>query len=169
MLAELRSGRAVPRQAAGVPRGRRLSIVTTIDARAQQLLEQTADETVAGSVMGGQPGNLQAAAVAVAPGTGRVLAYYGGHDGTGADYAGTYRDADGQMAGFGAHPPGQTMNVYTLAAALDQGISVRSRWDAPSVKAFPASGRPVQNPVRDTVDAPCQPALFAGRRGDRRR
>ena len=33
-------------------------------------------------------GELQAALVAVEPGTGRVLAYFGGHDGTGSDYAG---------------------------------------------------------------------------------
>jgi membrane peptidoglycan carboxypeptidase len=31
------------------------------------------------SVMSGQPANLQAALVAVEPGTGRILAYYGGH------------------------------------------------------------------------------------------
>jgi membrane peptidoglycan carboxypeptidase len=49
------------------------------------------------------------------------------------------------------------MDAYTLAAALERGISVRSTWDSPSVKEFPASGRTVQNPVRDTVDAPCQP------------
>jgi membrane peptidoglycan carboxypeptidase len=134
------------------------TIVTTIDQRAQRLLEDTVDDTVTGSLMHGQPGNLQAAAVAVAPGTGRVLAYFGGHNGTGADYAGTYVGADGKVTGFGAHPPGQTMSVYTLAAALDEGISVRSRWDAPSVKEFPASGRTAENPVRDTLDAPCQPA-----------
>jgi membrane peptidoglycan carboxypeptidase len=49
------------------------------------------------------------------------------------------------------------MNVFTMAAALEKGISVRSRWDAPSVKAFPDSDRPAEDPIRDTVDAPCQP------------
>ena len=125
------------------------TIVTTIDAGAQDLLEQTADETVAGSLMDGQPDNLQAAAVVVEPGTGRVLAYYGGHDGTGADYAGWYRSDDAGGAGFGAHPPGETFAVYALAAALDEGISVRSVWDSPPEKAFPAAGRGPDRPVRD--------------------
>ena len=49
--------------------------------------------------MAGQPTNLQAALVAVEPGTGRVLAYYGGDDGTGADYAGFYIDEDGDVTG----------------------------------------------------------------------
>ena len=46
--------------------------------------------------MYGQPANLQAALVAVEPGTGRVLAYYGGHDGKGNDYAGFYYDEAGR-------------------------------------------------------------------------
>lgn len=158
VLAELRAAPPFDGKPPGYIEDGGYAIVTTVDARAQELLEQTADETVASSLMGGQPGNLQAAAVAVAPGSGRVLAYYGGHNGAGADYAGTYLGPDNRVAGFGAHPPGQTMNVYTLAAALDQGISVRSRWDSPSVKEFPTSDRTVVNPVRDTVDAPCQPA-----------
>jgi membrane peptidoglycan carboxypeptidase len=132
-------------------------IVTTIDARAQELLEHTADETVTGSLMHGQPDNLQAAAVVVEPGTGRVLAYYGGHDGTGADYAGWYTTATGEAAGFGAHPPGETMTVYALAAALAEGISVRSVWDSPEEKAFPADGRGPDRPVHDYRTAPCQP------------
>jgi membrane peptidoglycan carboxypeptidase len=132
-------------------------IVTTIDPSAQHLLEQTADETVDGSLMHGQPDNLQAAAAVVEPGSGRVLAYFGGHDGTGADYAGWYTTAAGAAAGYGAHPPGHTFAVYTLAAALDAGISVRSVWDSPPEKAFPASGRGAENPVHDLLPAPCQP------------
>ena len=77
------------------------AITTTIDARAQTALEQAADETVEGSVMSGQPANLQAAGVVVEPGTGRVLAYYGGHDGLGADYAGFYFDQNGEATGVG--------------------------------------------------------------------
>jgi membrane peptidoglycan carboxypeptidase len=134
------------------------SIVTTVDARAQALLEETVDGAVAGSLMAGQPRNVQAAAVVVEPGTGRVLAYFGGSQGTGADYAGTYRTADGEVAGYGAHPPGQTVSAYVLAAALEHDISVQSRWDAPSIKEFPDSGYPITDPVRDIISAPCQPA-----------
>ncbi len=91
--------------------------------------------------MNGQPDNLQAAAVVVEPSTGRVRAYYGGHDGTGVDYAGWYVDARGKPVGYGAHPPGQTMDVYTLAAALNAGISVKSTWDSPICRAYAGRAR----------------------------
>ncbi|HEX6869947.1 MAG TPA: transglycosylase domain-containing protein [Micromonosporaceae bacterium] len=156
-LAELRASPAFRDKPAGYLENGGFSIVTTVDSRAQAVLERTADETVPQSVMDGQPGNLQAAAVVVEPGTGRVLAYYGGHDGTGADYAGWYQAADGTPVGYGAHPPGQTFAVYALATALESGISPDSVWDSPPSKAFPASGRTASNPVRDYLGAPCQP------------
>jgi membrane peptidoglycan carboxypeptidase len=157
VLAELRQTDQFRGKPTGFIENGGYAIVTTIDVRAQRLLEQTADETVKGSLMNGQPKNLQAAAVVVQPGTGRVLAYFGGHDGTGADYAGWYYAASGKAAGFGAHPPGQTFDVYTLAAALDAGISVKSMWNSPEAKEFPASGRLAGNPVRDLGGLPCQP------------
>jgi membrane peptidoglycan carboxypeptidase len=157
VLAELRETNAFRGKAPGYIENGGYTIVTTVDVRAQLLLEQVADDTVQGSLMDGQPGNLQAAAVVVEPGTGRVIAYFGGHDGTGADYAGWYYAASGKAAGFGSHPPGQTMDVYAMAAALKAGISVRSTWDAPESKEFPASGRLAANPVRDFVGAPCRP------------
>jgi membrane peptidoglycan carboxypeptidase len=49
------------------------------------------------------------------------------------------------------------MTVYALAAALEQGISVRSVWDSPAEKAFPAAGRGADRPVHDYRPAPCQP------------
>jgi membrane peptidoglycan carboxypeptidase len=133
------------------------SIVTTIDVGVQHLVEQTVDETVHGSLLYGSPRNTQAAAVVIDPHTGRVLGYFGGHDGTGADYAGTYPDGAGGVAGYGYHPPAQTMSIYALAAALQQGISVQSRWSAPTIQAFPNSGHPDTNPVRDVRSADCQP------------
>lgn len=156
-LAELRRAEPFRGKPAGFIENGGYTIVTTVDARAQDLLERTANETVDGSVMDGQPGNLQAAAVVVQPGTGRVLAYFGGSDGTGADYAGWYYAANGKAAGFGAHPPGQTFDVYTLAAARAADISVRSVWSSPEAREFPASGRSADNPVRDFGGAACQP------------
>src|SRR5690606_5438274 len=103
----------------------------------------------------GQPGNLSAAAVLMEPGTGRVLAYYGGPNGTGADYAGTYLAKTGP-AGYGAHPPGGTFTVYTLAAALQAGISVRSVWDSPREKSFSRPGG-ADFVIRDYRPASCQP------------
>jgi membrane peptidoglycan carboxypeptidase len=156
-LAELRQTDAFRDRPAGYLENGGFSIVTTIDARAQSLLEQTADEAAPGSLMNGQPDNLQAAAVAIEPGTGRVLAYYGGRDGTGADFAGWYYNAKGEPVGYGAHPPGQTFDVYALAAALRGDIGVDSKWDSPAVRAFPQSGRTDANPVRERTTAPCQP------------
>ncbi len=122
-------------------------ITTTIDAHAQQILEAAADETVSGSLMDGQPSNLQAAGVVVEPGTGRVLAYYGGHDGFGNDYAGVHVTEDGAFMGFGAHPPGGTFMVYTLAAALKAGYSLNSYWQW---TPHDQPGRPAANPVRNS-------------------
>jgi membrane peptidoglycan carboxypeptidase len=158
VLAELRDTDPFRDKAPGYLEDGGFAIVTTVDARAQALLEETIDGTVPSSLMAGQPRNLQAAAVVVEPGTGRVLAYFGGSDGAGADYAGTYRTPDGEIAGFGAHPPAQTFGAFVLAAALENDISVESRWDAPSVREYPASGRDVTNPVRDVIESPCQPA-----------
>ena len=104
-------------------------IHTTLNKGAQAAAEAAADETVAGSPMAGQPANLQAALVAIQPGTGRVLAYYGGDDGKGADYAGFYFDENGDATGVGRHPPGSSFKVYTLAAALKANISLKSYWD----------------------------------------
>jgi membrane peptidoglycan carboxypeptidase len=109
-----------------------LSIYTTLASPAQRLLEHVTDRSQPGALMFGQPDAIQAAAAVVEPGTGRVLAYYGG-DGTGADYADSYVGEDGKPVGFGAHPPGGVFGVHVLAAALKSGVSVMSRWPATSV------------------------------------
>lgn len=101
-------------------------IYTTIHPGAQTAAVNAASR--AGSIMAGEPENLQAALVAVQPGTGRVLAYYGGDSGVGSDYAGVYRDANGDLMGSGYHPPGSSFKVYTLAAALKANYSLRSYW-----------------------------------------
>jgi membrane peptidoglycan carboxypeptidase len=137
-------------------------IVTTIDQRAQQAAENAADirRSTAPDALQGQPKNWQAALVAVEPGTGRVLAYYGGNEGSGADYAGWYVDSDGDATGFGYHPPGSSFKVYDLAEALRQDISLNSTWPAPAVKEFPESGRTngsPNGPVRNASTAACQP------------
>jgi membrane peptidoglycan carboxypeptidase len=127
-------------------RGGGYEITTTIDVNAQQALETAADETVQGSLMNGQPENLQAAGVLVEPGTGRVLGFYGGHDGTGMDYAGVYRGEAGMWIGFGAHPPGASFMVYVLAAALRAGYSLDSQWQwTPHAQV----GRSPENAVRN--------------------
>jgi membrane peptidoglycan carboxypeptidase len=59
-----------------------LRITTTVDPRRQQLAVDAAH-----AALEGQPVNLRSAMVAIDPGTGGVLAYYGGDNGLGLDYA----------------------------------------------------------------------------------
>ncbi|MCP3787109.1 penicillin-binding protein [Micromonospora sp. A3M-1-15] len=137
-------------------------IVTTIDKRVQDAAEAAADirRDTAPEAVRGQPKNWQAALVAVEPGTGRVLGYYGGDKGSGADYAGWYTDENGQARGFGQHPPGSSFKVYDLAAAVENKISVKQRFDSPDTKEFPDSGRTKGSPagpIRNAEHAPCQP------------
>jgi membrane peptidoglycan carboxypeptidase len=137
-------------------------IVTTVDKRAQDAAEAAANirGEQAPEAVRGQPDNWQAALVAVEPGSGRVLAYYGGNDGSGADYAGWYLDDEGNAAGFGQHPPGSSFKVYDLAEAIRQKMSPRQRFDSPATKEFPASGRTrdsASGPIRNSGSAACQP------------
>jgi membrane peptidoglycan carboxypeptidase len=117
-------------------------IVTTIDKRYEDAAIAIADGTVKGSIMSTQPPRLQAALVSIEPLTGRVLAYYGGHDGSGLDNAGIYSDPvleDGSPSGL-HFPPGSTNKVYTMTTALSQHISIDSYWDGPPSKVFPGRG-----------------------------
>ncbi|MGI5240654.1 transglycosylase domain-containing protein [Dactylosporangium sp. CA-139066] len=130
-----------------------LKVVTTIDPTMQQVAIREASRT-AESNMDKQPANLQAALVAVEPGTGEVKAYYGGDSGNGNDYAGSYRDpvlGNGQDSCCGGHPAGATFNVYTMATGLIDGYSTDSHWNGESPQDFPASGRAIKNnnPVRN--------------------
>jgi len=162
VLSELRQSAPFKGQAPDYIRNGGFRIVTTVDKRAQDAAEGAADirRATAPDAVRGQPTNWQAALVAVEPGTGRVLAYYGGNKGTGADHAGWYVDEEGKARGFGQHPPGSSFKVYDLAEALRQRISLWSRWDSPAVKEFPVSGRTVGSragPVRNASSAKCQP------------
>lgn len=128
-------------------------IITTLHPGAQAAAVGAADETVPGSVMHGQPDNMQAAIVGVEPGTGRVLAYFGGHKGDGNDYAGIFQDEDGDWAGYGGHPPGSSAKVYTLAAALRAGYSVNSYWQwTEHDQQGRAAGNRVRNASQCTSD-----------------
>lgn len=162
VLSELRQSAPFKGEPADYVRNGGFRIVTTVDSRAQDAAQAAADLTrlTAPVNLRGQPADWQAALVAVEPGTGRVLAYYGGNSGTGADYAGWYTDANGDTVGYGQHPPGSSFKVYDLAEALRQGVSLTSIWDSPAVKEFPADGRTngsPAGPVRNSSTDPCQP------------
>ncbi|GGM29441.1 penicillin-binding protein [Dactylosporangium sucinum] len=128
-----------------------LKIVTTVDQRIQQIAVREASRNKE-SNMNDQPPNLQAALVAVEPGTGAVKAYYGGDNGSGNDYAGYYRDpvlGNGDPSCCFGHPPGSTFKVYTLAAGLIEDYKTDSYWNGESPQEFPKSGRGKDNPVRN--------------------
>jgi membrane peptidoglycan carboxypeptidase len=133
-------------------------IYTTLDVRAENSAVAAADAAVKGSYMDGQPKQLQSALVAIQPGTGRIIAYYGGDDGKGSDYAGIYFDEKGDGNGFGRQPAGSSFKVYTLAAALNSGISLNSYWES---KPHDLPGRTGSNRVYNSgtcptgADKPC--------------
>ncbi|MCP2326038.1 membrane peptidoglycan carboxypeptidase [Hamadaea flava] len=123
-------------------------ITTTIDSKAQAAAESAARRGAPGSLMTGQKANVMAAIVAIEPKTGRVLAYYGGDDATGHDYAGKNFE-NGQLTG--GHPAGSSFKMYTLAAALKDGYSLDSHFDP---AAFKDGDFEIENAGRD-VDESC--------------
>ncbi|WP_426508964.1 transglycosylase domain-containing protein [Dactylosporangium sp. McL0621] len=135
-----------------------MKIVTTIDKDIQPIAVREASRNK-DSNMNKQPENLQAALVAVEPGTGAVKAYYGGDKGSGNDYAGYYNDpvlGTGEDSCCGGHPPGSTFKVYTLATGLMAGYRIDSMWDGNSPGDFPNSGRSIKsgNPVKNAGENP---------------
>ncbi|WP_433290641.1 transglycosylase domain-containing protein [Pseudonocardia sp. CA-142604] len=105
-----------------------LTITTTVQ---QQRQAQAVDAIK--KVMKGQPDNLRTALVSVDPKTGAILAYYGGANGLGTDYANAMRQ------------PGSSFKPFVLAAALqsNEGIGLGSLYDGSSPQVF--EGQSVSN------------------------
>ena len=102
-----------------------LRITTSIDMRAQKAMEDELNRAVAGSTMSKQKDNMIGAGVAIEPATGRVLAYYGGtNNGNETDWAGNDQP----------HPAASSFKIYTLSAAIADGISIQSHWNSRELK-----------------------------------
>jgi membrane peptidoglycan carboxypeptidase len=93
---------------------RGLRVTTTIDpqlqAAAPEAVRQATDDT-----------DIEAGLASVAPGTGDILAEYGGRD---------YLRHQYDNAFFASLPPGSSFDPFVLATALHGGIGLRSTFDA---------------------------------------
>lgn len=79
------------------------------------------------------PSNLHIGLVAIQPGTGAVIAMYGGKD----YVVRQFNDATQSIA-----LAGSTFKPFALAAALEQGIPLTSMWDGSSPQIFDDNGKP---------------------------
>ncbi|HLZ38114.1 MAG TPA: transglycosylase domain-containing protein [Mycobacteriales bacterium] len=96
---------------------------TTFDAWVQAAADAAVHETLPADA----PKDLQAALVAVQPGTGEVVAMYGGPD---------YPTHTFNNALQGRAQAGSSFKPYVLAAALDEGIGLFSRYSGHSPQEF---------------------------------
>ncbi|MGH3566837.1 MAG: transglycosylase domain-containing protein [Pseudonocardia sp.] len=99
-----------------------LTIQTTVDpARQKQAVGAVT------KVLKGQPDNLRSALVSIDPRTGAIVAYYGGPNGVGNDYAKSLRQ------------PGSSFKPFVLSAALQGpgGIGLGTTYDGSGPRDFP--------------------------------
>jgi membrane peptidoglycan carboxypeptidase len=113
-----------------------LKITTTIDP----VLEKDAAD-IATKVLKAQPPNLRAALVSVDPRTGAILAYYGGDNGVGLDYAQVLKQ------------PGSSFKPFVMTAALEKNppIGLGTDFDGSSPQTI--AGQTVANSDGDSCDS----------------
>ncbi|CAN2227675.1 MrcB Membrane carboxypeptidase (penicillin-binding protein) [Candidatus Nanopelagicaceae bacterium] len=108
-----------------------LVIKTTIDQKAQTAAVDAINKLTPTKV----PENLHVALVAIRPGTGEVVAMYGG-----ADYLKRQLNDATQAIALA----GSTFKPFALVAALESGIPMTSMWNGDSPQTFDDLGKPYE-------------------------
>lgn len=108
-----------------------LVIKTTIDQKAQQ----SAVDAVNKFYPSKAPEDLRIGLVAIRPGTGEILALYGGRD---------YLQRQLNDATQSIAQAGSTFKPFALVAGLEQGIPLTSMWNGDSPQTFDDAGKPYQ-------------------------
>ncbi len=108
-----------------------LVIKTTLDQKAQQ----SAVDAVNKFYPKGAPADLRIGLAAIRPGTGEVLAMYGGRD---------YLERQLNDATQSITQPGSNFKPFALIAALEQGIPLTSMWNGDSPQTFDDAGKPYE-------------------------
>ena len=106
-------------------------IKTTLDQRAQQAAVDAVNKFTPADA----PKNLHTALVAIRPGTGEVVAMYGGED----YVVRQLNDATQSIA-----LAGSTFKPFALIASLEAGIPLTSVWNGDSPQTFDDLGRPYE-------------------------
>ena len=108
-----------------------LVIRTTLDQKAQQ----SAVDAVNKFYPKDAPADLRIGLVAIRPGTGEVLAMYGGRD---------YLERQLNDGTQSIAQAGSTFKPFALVAALEQGIPLTSMWNGDSPQTFDDAGKPYE-------------------------
>jgi len=108
-----------------------LVIKTTLDQKAQQ----SAVDAVNKFYPSKAPDNLHIGLVAIRPGTGEIIALYGGRD---------YLQRQLSDATQSIALAGSTFKPFAIVAALEQGIPLTSMWNGDSPQVFDDAGKPYE-------------------------
>ena len=106
-----------------------LVVKTTIEQQAQQAAVDAVNKQAPTKA----PNNLHIGLVSIRPGTGEIVAMYGGKD----YLARQLNDATQSIA-----QAGSTFKPFALVAALEQGIPLTSMWNGDTPQTFDDAGKP---------------------------
>ncbi|GGI14842.1 penicillin-binding protein [Galliscardovia ingluviei] len=109
------------------------SIVTTIDKAKQDLMYQTASPAIAEN---GMPQGLQVGGISINPKDGSIIALYAGED---------YITKPYNNVTQATFEVGSTMKPFTLLAAVEQGVSLQTKFNGNSPRTFPGLSQPLTN------------------------